>query len=551
MGKLKAPKPLAKQRDMRLFRALCSLLCILFLADCASVLQNKDVLAVVDGDIITKGDLQYALQIAHRREDLSSAKSLDMEEYVQKLIDEMLIVQETQRMGLEEDPVIRKKVDSYVLRESVVRLYDEEIIRKVSVTEEEIKEHYMENYKEFSLALIESESEEDAEEVLEQLGKGGEFGEIAAEYSTHSSKKNGGEIKMKFREMAPTIKEVVSALQPDEISDVVKAGRKYYVVKLMGREDAPEDGLEEARSGIESMIKKQKKDKRSDEFLEHLRKKLNPEIDREIFDSIQPDGEKEEREEWLKDERPLVKLGDNILTAGKFKIAVLPDKIESKEAIMNNWINRKAVDIEALSRNYDTKPDLGEELRRYKSHILKDTFINRVLIPKISISEDDLKEYYSTHQDDFLEPVHYKIQRITVNEKEEAEEILKSLQGGADFSWLAKKKSSDSYASKGGAVEWIPKEKLPVPVQEIVDTLNPGDLSSVLDTGHKYIIIRLQKKTERHVKPFDKVKRLIGKQVFRIKYDELYSEFISKLKEGAEITINDEAVQSYGRAFKK
>jgi parvulin-like peptidyl-prolyl isomerase len=551
MTKRLTPKSFANKTDIRSFGVLFFLFCIFFLTDCASLLQKNNVLAVVDGEEITKEDLQHALGIAHRREDLSSARGLDMSLYVQKLIDDMLIIQETRRMGIEEDPVILEKFDAYILRESVVRLYDEEIIRKVSVTEAEIKDYYMEKHEEFSLALIESGSEEDAEEVLEQLGKGGEFGEVAAEYSTHSSKINGGEIKMMLKEMAPTIKEAISNLEPGEISDVIMAGSKYYVVKLIDRQEPPEDGLEKVRSGIENIINKQKTEKRSEEYLEALRKKIDPEIDWEIFDSIQPDGEKEERDELLKDERPLVKIGDNILKAGEFKAAVLPDKIESKEKIMNNWINVKVVDVEALSRNYDTETDLSDELRRYKSHILKDTFIKKVLMPKIMISEDDLKGYYLDHQDDYLEPVNYKIQMITANEKQEAEDILKSLQGGADFSWMAKKKSSDAYASKGGAVEWVVKDQLPEPAQEIVDTLNPGDLSLVLENGHEYIIIRLQKKTERRVKQFESVKKLIHKKVFRVKYDELFSEYISKLKEGAEIIIYDEVVQSYSKTFGK
>jgi hypothetical protein len=48
---------------------LCSLL--IFLGGCASLPQREDILAVVNGETITKDDLKYSLQIAHRREDFS------------------------------------------------------------------------------------------------------------------------------------------------------------------------------------------------------------------------------------------------------------------------------------------------------------------------------------------------------------------------------------------------------------------------------------------------------------------------------------------------
>ena len=67
---------------------------------------------------------------------------------------------------------------------------------------------------------------------------------------------------------------------------------------------------------------------------------------------------------------------------------------------------------------------------------------------KIRISEEDMEDYYLSHKKDFIKPVRYKIQKITVKTEEESENTVKSLQAGATFSWLAKKKSVDSYASK-------------------------------------------------------------------------------------------------------
>jgi hypothetical protein len=63
-------------------------------------------LAFVDGDPVTKGDLEYSLEIAHRREDLSSAKALDISQYVEKLINDRLIIHEARRMGMEEYPAV-------------------------------------------------------------------------------------------------------------------------------------------------------------------------------------------------------------------------------------------------------------------------------------------------------------------------------------------------------------------------------------------------------------------------------------------------------------
>jgi len=51
------------------------------------------------------------------------------------------------------------------------------------------------------------------------------------------------------------------------------------------------------------------------------------------------------------------------------------------------------------------------------------------------------EDYYARHKEDFAKPYWYKIQQITVNTMEDAQDISNSLKSGASFSWLAKRRS--------------------------------------------------------------------------------------------------------------
>jgi hypothetical protein len=99
---------------------------------CAGLQKKAMVLAVVDGEPVSEDDLEYSLQIAQRREDRSSAGMLNISEYVQKLIDDRLIVQEARRMGMDQQPETLKAGNAFLLRESVTRLHEEEILQKAS-----------------------------------------------------------------------------------------------------------------------------------------------------------------------------------------------------------------------------------------------------------------------------------------------------------------------------------------------------------------------------------------------------------------------------------
>ena len=162
-----------------MLHALCSML---FLIGCASVGQKDRVLALVDGDPVTEGDLQYSLTIKHRKEDLSSAGSLNISRYVNKLIDDRLLVHEARTAGMDRLPEIKQALEAYILRESVVRLHKEEIVEKVAITEDDLREYYKKNHEQFSpgLKLL---SKEDAPDI--------EFDRVKDRYTESSEKTEG------------------------------------------------------------------------------------------------------------------------------------------------------------------------------------------------------------------------------------------------------------------------------------------------------------------------------------------------------------------------
>ncbi|RJQ43520.1 MAG: peptidyl-prolyl cis-trans isomerase [Nitrospiraceae bacterium] len=531
-----------------LFFLLYPLLFVLFLFGCASLPHKSDILVLVDGEPVTTGDYVYSLEISHRREDMSSAQSLNLHDYLQKLIDDKLIVQEAKHMNMEEFPEVRQKTEAYILRESVTRLYDEEILHKVSVDEEDIRGYYRKNYERLTLSVIEANTSEEAEKILEQLRSGSNFSDMAKGHTPHVLK-DQTEIVMTRNSLGTKFDESVASLKEGEFSGVIENGNKYYILKLISRQEAPVEDLEKIREKITHEAKQQMIKERSAEYLRSLRGSIKPMVHDDILSAIVFDGKNEARETWLKDERPLVEVEDTVLTAGAFT-AMLSGTSRNKEAVLNHWLDKKLVDIEALRRQYTATSDLKDMARRYKEQILKNTFFTTVLVPKIIISDEDLNTYYTDHQDEFLKPYTYKIQQITLKTREEAQDIESSLKGGASFSWLAKTRSADSYALQGGDAGWSMKSGLPRPLQEIIDSMNPGDISSIIEDAEFYKIIMLQEKSRREPEDFSKVKSSIQAILFRKKFNELLSGYTDKLRQDAEIIMYPENLDSFEKGFK-
>ncbi len=529
----------------------CFFLCIAILLGCASAPKQDNNLAYVDGEAITRNDLEYLLEVAHRREDLSTAKTLDIPLYMEKVIDDRLIVHEARRMGVEKSPEVQEKIQAYVLRESVVRLYNEEIVEKVDVTEEEIYDYFRSTYEKFHLDMIELPSEKDAGEILVKLKQGKNFEEYSNTYPAPLYKKEGKDLIITRNEVDPVIGDAVSGLEPGEFSDVLAVNDKFYIVKVIGRAAAPPDDFEKNRESIENALRQQKIKDKSDEYLSYLRQKANISINNEILAAIKLDQGKEERDKWSADERILVKVNDVSLTVKDFVSMVPPLVTKPADEIIHNWVDRKVVDQEALGRKYVMRPPLKDMTIRYENRLLKNEFTKKFIASKITVEDREMEEYYMRHQQDYTRPVQFKIQQITVKSQEDAQEVVNSLQGGASFTWLAKKKSTDNLADRGGVAGWKTKSQMGEREAEIIETLKPGDISPVLEIDKTYRIIKLMEKTEREVEEFDRVREFIYRAVHREKLGEQYDEYVNKLRQEAVIEINDEAVRSYEQIFKK
>jgi parvulin-like peptidyl-prolyl isomerase len=450
---------------LRILILFINILLLLSLGGCATSGKKEKVFAVVNGESITEGDLTYMLNIAHRRENLSFTKTINILEYLQKLIDDKLIIQEAHRMELDQLSEIQQDLKAFILRESVVKLHKEEIVNKVSVTEEDIRSYYKKNYKE-----------------------------------------------------------------------------------------APDEELEKIREGIKKKVRKVKEKERSDEYLKLLREQSPLKIHSELLAAVKLDGSKEEIEKLRDDKRPLVELYDSTMTMGDFAAEAVkekqsPDIEKIKERIIDRWINYKLVDHEALRRHYETDPVVKELINDYRDQLVKNMFIKRIIMPKIEISDKILNDYYTSHQKDFLKPRKYRIQKIILKTAEDANAVLNSLRNGADFAWMAKNKSTEP--DSGDTTGWLTKNELPEPAREIAETLKRGEISPVLETESRHMIIRLVERTGDEVEKFSEVKDAVNKACFNTKFKELFDKYVDQLKADAEIKVHHDAIKAFEQRFRE
>ena len=108
----------------------------------------------------------------------------------------------------------------------------------------------------------EAAARKQAEELLAQAKAGADFAELARKFSEdEGSKVNGGDLDYFSRgRMVPEFEAAAFALEPGQISDIVKSQFGLHIIKVADKKAAVTRSLDEVRAQIEEQLKRQRAD---------------------------------------------------------------------------------------------------------------------------------------------------------------------------------------------------------------------------------------------------------------------------------------------------
>ena len=123
-----------------------------------------------------------------------------------------------------------------------------------------------------------------ANNLVAQLRKGGDFAKLVSQYSDDAeSKTAGGDFGLPIKStstFAPELKKAVFSMKPGDISDPVRQGSGFYIIKL---QDLKTQSLNDVRGTIVTEIR----DQHLRDYMGQLNSKFTPQVQRPDF-FIQP-----------------------------------------------------------------------------------------------------------------------------------------------------------------------------------------------------------------------------------------------------------------------
>ena len=250
---------------------------------------------------------------------------------------------------------------------------------------------------------------------------------------------------------------------------------------------------------------------------------------------------KEAREGALKDliDRQL------IVQAFKEEKLALPDYfVEQRmnEIIRESFNGDRATFIKTLqAQNFSLAEFKQMELEK----IIVAAMRGKNVKPVVAVSPTKVDEYYRKHREEFTSKEEVKLRLIMIPSRAErgnaaaqkalAEEILGKLANGADFERMAQMYSEDASRDSGGDWGWVERKTLAPPLEKVAFNLRPGKISSIVELGGNYYILRVDEKKGGVTKPLSEVRADIEKKLQQDEAQRLQDNWLETLRQKAHI----------------
>lgn len=231
-------------------------------------------------------------------------------------------------------------------------------------------------------------------------------------------------------------------------------------------------------------------------------------------------------------------------------IRAMADTPQGKKEMLDTLVMRELILQQAAKDGVDKSKEVEEKMAELKKRIIVDTYLKKKLETSAKISDEELKSFYEKNLDKFKAADQVRASHILVKTEQEAKDILAQLKGGAKFEELAKTRSIDSSASKGGDLGWFGKGNMVPVFEKTVFGLKEGETSGIVKSEFGYHIIKLTGKRSAGTRPLEEVKEQIRAALAPQKQQQAFMQLKEELRKGAKIELKDQAPAPAPEALK-
>ena len=512
----------------------------------------------------------------------SQAKLMPLKQrldHLNEMIDQRVILLEAFRQNIHKDSSLLSTIKDFEKRLVFQQVINKEIIATV-VSPKDVKREYNRTLREAKIKHIflstnnnvtKTEKQNLKNSLIELRRKaatGFAFSELARKFSKDSlSAGKGGDlgfVKWGVRDFGDNFYKSVFSLSENEISPPIESAKGIHLVLVEKFRFANVPSFEDQKDNIKRKLINLKKEQLktvSSTFIAKLKQHYNVFYNEENIKFLLDKKEREQKEQiksnrntlYLKnfstDEKdlPLVEYAEDSYKIGRFieEYNKIPpfrrppvDDVEGVKDFIERIIPNDLAILWGYEKELEKNKTVVQEVMAKKEELMAYKLRQSKNNEKIEFSDNELKEYYKSSQNKYLEPTRYKVREILVEDFSTAANIVKQA-NATNFESLATKYNiRQESMGNAGLIGYITDKQFGE-IGTVASTMKIGEISGPIKNGKMYSVINLLDVQDEYLPLYENIKPKIKSDLeMEVKKDKINS-WQKSLRKNTTIAIYD------------
>ncbi len=466
-------------------------------------------------------------------------------------IDWLLLADEASQMQLQDKPSYQKKIATFLKVRSLMLLKKEEIDDKLVKPDEEVlHQFYRENFTpRWQLRTISFRSEGDLQKFIDAYNASPDSStedllETLAvsdkDYSLSST------IWQRPNRLPGKIIDLLKNVQDQRFSAPYSWGKTWQVIEVLTMEPASDDDFNQLQSTLKQQYRKKQQNELNARLMKRLKEKYSVTVDQDLLKEIKYEGPPEDQAQEI-----VLEMLSRQITAAELHNAAKQQydtfspqqkmKVpfsQTLRRVLSAIISQNLVDAEALDRHYEERPPLKNTFDFYRKHRLIKELEQQLVVPEAQkVSEEEVRQLYEQRKAELTGPVVVEIVRGETVDSDLAMELQKKLRQGEDISRIMA-----VLGNRDSTSERLPLQHLSEPLQELLETLQPGQAGMVKEDD-RFVFAQLVTLPEQKTIPFAEVKDTLEAELKRKAFLKRRQEIVQQLRSRSTISIDQQQWQ--------
>ncbi len=211
-----------------------------------------------------------------------------------------------------------------------------------------------------------------------------------------------------------------------------------------------------------------------------------------------------------------------------------------RRKFLDDLISRELLLQEARKLGLDRTPRATERLERAKEQLALDELMKESVTAQVGLSKEELEGYYALHQAELHAADQIRAAHILVHSEEQARDLKRQLDIGADFAKLAVRFSLDQATKyKGGDLGAYRPGWVEPAVDAALLALKPGMVSEPVQTPLGFHLVKLIGREPESAAEVAAVRERLRQELYAEKQRQRFEALLAKLRGTAAIRMAD------------